>query len=71
METITPTKQLSLIIKSTIAPEYEDILSDDALLFVEKLERKFRLRRQTLLENRIKSQEMGETLWETVNFRSQ
>ena len=57
METITTTKQLSLIIKSTVAPEYEDILSDDALLFVEKLERKFRLRRQTLLENRIQSQE--------------
>ena len=57
METITDIKKTSLVIKPAIKSEYKNILSDDALYFVEKLEKEFRGRRQELLENRIKVQE--------------
>jgi len=57
METTVAIKKPSLVIKSSIKPEYESILSDDALCFIEKLERKFRDTRQMILENRISVQE--------------
>ena len=56
METITDAKKSLLVIKPSFKTEYESILSDGALLFVEKLEKEFRSRRQVLLENRIKMQ---------------
>ena len=57
METVTDIQQSSLVIKSPIKPEYEIILSDEALCFIEKLERKFRDKRRVLLDNRIKMQQ--------------
>ena len=76
METVTNIKKSSLIIKPTIRPEYENILSNDALCFVEKLERKFRSQRQELLNNRVKVQEeidngiLPDFLSETEHIRS-
>jgi len=56
METTTSTQKTSLIIKGPLKPEYESILTDDALCFVEKIEREFRDIRQILLENRMQVQ---------------
>ena len=56
MKTVKKRKKTSLIITAPIYPEYESILTNDALLFIEKLELKFRTTRQTLLNNREKVQ---------------
>ena len=56
MNTSTAIKT-SLVIKPVIKDEYEHILSNGALCFIEKLEREFRTRRKVLLDNRIDMQE--------------
>ena len=53
MEALTDIQTSALIIKSPINPAYQEILSNEALCFVEKLERHFRDTRQILLDNRI------------------
>ena len=76
METATDIKKTCLAIKTPIKSEYENILSNDALCFVEKLERKFRDQRQELLNSRIKTQEeidngiLPDFLPETEHVRS-
>ena len=57
METATDIEQSALVIKVPIQSGYESILSNDALCFIEKIERKFRDRREVLLNNRIVVQE--------------
>lgn len=77
METTTDIQKTSLIIKSPIKPEYDNILSNDALCFIEKLEREFRVRRKTLLDNRLDVQQeidngvLPDFLPETENIRSE
>ena len=56
MKITTKRKKNSLIITAPISPEYESILTNDALCFIEKLELKFRKTRQTLLSDREKNQ---------------
>ena len=56
MDTATEIQKSSLAIKSPIKSEHQDILSDDALCFIEKLERQFRETRRELLDNRINFQ---------------
>ena len=76
METTTNIKQSSLVIKGSLKPGYESILSEGALYFVEKLERQFRDTRQRLLKNRIDYQEKIDTgilpdfLTDTEHIRS-
>ena len=57
MEIAETIQKTSLIIKSEIKSEYESILSNEALCFIEKLEYKFRKQREVLLNNRIKMQQ--------------
>ena len=57
MEPIAEIKQSSLVIKSQVKSEYESILSEGALCFIEKLETEFRSKRKELLNNRIKMQD--------------
>jgi len=52
MEAVVDKEQTSLVIKTTIDDSYKDILTNDALCFVEKLEQKFRQERKQLLDNR-------------------
>ena len=52
MKITSKRKKTSLIITAPICPEYESILTNDALCFIEKLELNFRKTRQTLLNNR-------------------
>ena len=61
METATDIQTSSLVIKSPIKADYQSILSDDALCFIEKLERQFRETRQVLLDNRIEVQQKIDT----------
>jgi len=76
METTTDIKQSSLVIKSPLRPEYNTILSNEALCFIEKLEREFRGKREMLLEARIKVQDkidvgiLPDFLPETEHIRS-
>ena len=76
METTTDIKQTSLMVKPDIKPEYQNILSNDAMCFIEKLERKFRARRENLLNNRQVVQKNIDNGWlpdflsETEDIRS-
>ena len=76
METTIDKKKSSLIIKSPIETHYESILSNDALCFIEKLERAFRNRRKIILKNRVNMQQKIDTgimpnfLSETEHIRS-
>jgi malate synthase len=67
MKTVTGIKKTSLIITAPICTEYESILTNDALCFIEKLELKFRKTRQRLLANREEVQSKID-LGETPNF---
>ena len=52
------TSKLPLIVKnSEFIERIDEILTDEALSFIYKLENKFRNQRKLLLENRIKKQE--------------
>ena len=76
MEALTDIQTSALIIKSPINPAYQEILSNEALCFVEKLERHFRDTRQILLDNRIEMQKkidsgiLPDFLPETEHIRS-
>ena len=63
METIAQTQKTSITIKPQINSEYKDILTNDALCFIEKLEREFRGRRKTLLNNRKDVQKKIDSGW--------
>ena len=76
METIAEIQETSIIIKPQINSEYKDILTNGALCFIEKLEREFRERRKTLLNNREEVQKKIDAGWlpdfmkETHDIRS-
>jgi len=76
MESATDIQKSSLVIKGSIHSDYESILSNGALCFIEKLERKFRSRRENILLNRLDAQQKidqgvyPDFLVETENVRS-
>ena len=76
MEALTDIQTSALIIKSPINSAYQEILSNEALCFIEKLERHFRDTRQVLLNNRIEIQKkidsgiLPDFLDETKHIRS-
>ena len=76
MESATDIQKSSLVIKGSIHSDYESILSNGALCFIEKLERKFRSRRENILLNRLDAQQKidqgvyPDFLVETENIRS-